>query len=434
MAVATGQSLPNAFVSCAPTRVYQREVRLPRDAGNVDANAGRAAAAASSLSFTQAKMTAMCAAAAGVVASRSKTVVKRKARLSSDDAVGRRSVLSGTACTLSGAPLVASADVRGAAAETSPATVDSPAVFAVANNEATLMESGFKWDSKLMDNDVILLGEHHNSLADHQMQKRIVERLYKGTRGKRPMAVGMEMVQQRFQPVLDQYVAGKLTDAELYKNTEWEKRWSWPFEPSVPIFNYCRDNKIRMVALNTDGEALAKVERGGLEAMDQQDWAQFVPDRKGFSGMMANPEFKTYLNRVVIPSYYMHKQMGILKMTVTGQTLEKDMTMNHFVAGRLLWDETMAGRAVQYLDSAEGRGGLMCVLVGGDHVKYRYGLRARMERLYTQSGSKLRATSVMINPGDGDLLASSGPVMATLADGSTSMIPFADYVFSADAV
>lgn len=89
----------------------------------------------------------------------------------------------------------------------------------------------------------------------------------------------------------------------------------------------------------------------------------------------------------------MHKEMGLLQYTISGQKLEQDMTFRNFYSGRILWDETMASRANAW--TAANPGGLMIGLVGADHVKFRDGIPARYSRLV---GSTRDCTSVILNP------------------------------------
>ena len=61
----------------------------------------------------------------------------------------------------------------------------------------------------------VFLGEHHNSAADHLLQAAVIRELHE-RRGKAgPVAVGLEAVQRRFQPALDEYVAGAIDEAQL---------------------------------------------------------------------------------------------------------------------------------------------------------------------------------------------------------------------------
>ena len=79
------------------------------------------------------------------------------------------------------------------------------------------------------------LGEHHNSVKDHQLQADFVRRIHEQRRKKLGdtngnMAVGLEMVQMQFQPVLDAYIAKKISAEEMKDQVEWQKRWSWSFD------------------------------------------------------------------------------------------------------------------------------------------------------------------------------------------------------------
>jgi hypothetical protein len=188
------------------------------------------------------------------------------------------------------------------------------------------------WRSRAAAADVVLIGEHHDSTRDHDLQVEILQQLaLEGRRDGRRLSVGVEMVQKRFQPVLDAYVAGRLDERGLYDGVEWATRWTWPFERYKPVFQFCQEQRIPLVALNTDGEVLSKVERGGLEALSDADWNANVLDRQGFAKLGADPAFKAYLSQVILPSYRMHGAMGILRQTVTGQVLPEDMTLKAFV-------------------------------------------------------------------------------------------------------
>jgi len=285
-----------------------------------------------------------------------------------------------------------------------------PPMALAVKGETLVPMSPSGWQNLLSKADVVLLGEHHNQEQDHELELSVVRMLHeRALKEGRPFSVGLEMVQQRFQDVLDSYVAGKIDDDTLFKATEWERRWSWPYELYTPIFQYCQKQRVPIVALNTNNETLGKVERGGLEELAEQEWQQYIPDRQGFAEMGKTAEFKTYLQNVVLPSYGLHKRLGILQRTVTGQVLDSPMTLKHFVGGRILWDETMAGAAVRAMDARNGQRGQVCVLIGGDHVKYRYGVCARIDRLARLSNADAASpptiASVMLNPTPADTLA-----------------------------
>jgi hypothetical protein len=189
------------------------------------------------------------------------------------------------------------------------------------------------------------LGEHHNSAKDHQLQANFVRSIH-GLRQKElvdtsngNMSVGLEMVQVQFQPALDAYIAKQISADEMKSLVQWEKRWSWSFEGYLPVFETCRELNIPLVALNVDSEDLGLVESGGFPNLPRARLQKYISDPAGFAQFASNSYYKTYVDYVISPSYDMHKQMGILRSTITGQQLDEDMPFARFFSGRMLWDE-----------------------------------------------------------------------------------------------
>jgi uncharacterized iron-regulated protein len=68
--------------------------------------------------------------------------------------------------------------------------------------------------------DVVLLGEQHDNEDHHRWQLQMLSALH----AQRPqMVIGFEMFPRRVQPVLDEWVAGKLTAQEFLKKVEWDR-------------------------------------------------------------------------------------------------------------------------------------------------------------------------------------------------------------------
>ena len=64
------------------------------------------------------------------------------------------------------------------------------------------------------------------------------------------------------QPVLDEWVAGALSEQDLLKRTEWDKSWRFDARDYLPLFHFARMNRLPMLALN--------VERSLSEAVGKQ--------------------------------------------------------------------------------------------------------------------------------------------------------------------
>ena len=126
----------------------------------------------------------------------------------------------------------------------------------------------------------VWLGEHHNSEKDHNVQVEILRRLHDKRRSSNngKLAIGLEQVQLKFQPVLDDFASGRITLADLRRGVEWDTRWIWPFEVYQPIFETARELGLQLVALNVDSEDLALVEKGGFPNLPKDRTRLYISD------------------------------------------------------------------------------------------------------------------------------------------------------------
>ncbi|VEU36289.1 unnamed protein product [Pseudo-nitzschia multistriata] len=275
-------------------------------------------------------------------------------------------------------------------------------------NELTAHSGGSIW-----------LGEHHNSLSDHNFQAAVIREVHQERKKHRrsrdtPMAVGLEQVQSQFQPILDAYTSGKISIDDMKFMVQWDRRWSWSFDNYKKIFEVAKDLGIRLLALNVDSEDLVLVEKGGYPGLPIKQLHKYIKDPVGFADFAQTGEFKTYNDYVIKPSYELHQRLGLLQYTVTGEQMESEMTFGRFLSGRLLWDEGMASKAFSWC--ASNPDGLLIGLVGADHVKFENGVPGRFSRMARSKQMDTGCTTVVINP----TLIDSRPM------GTVSRIPTSD--------
>jgi len=214
-----------------------------------------------------------------------------------------------------------------------------------------------------------VLGEHHNSAADHNLQVELLRQIASMRRRDcQPLAVGLEQIQVMFQPALDDFVAGRIDIDDMRKGVEWGARWMWPFEVHRPVFEAARELRAPLVALNVNSEDLALVEKGGLPGLPRDRLIEHIADASGFASFAKMREFTTYVDYVIQPSYELHQAMGLLKNALSGEKLDQDMTFRNFLSGRILWDEAMATNAYKW--TQRNKGGLLIGLVGADHGEF----------------------------------------------------------------
>ncbi|MEC4985570.1 MAG: ChaN family lipoprotein [Oscillatoria sp. PMC 1068.18] len=206
--------------------------------------------------------------------------------------------------------------------------------------------------------DIVYLGETHNSEADHQAQLEILEALYQ----ENPQIVlALEMFQRPFQNVLDKYLAGEITEAELIARSEYEQRWGFPWEYYAPLLRFAKENQLPVLALNTPSEITRQVARNGLTSL--------TPDQQKYIPPLAEIRLDNDAYRAMIQTVYQaHHQGG------HGNSEGFD----NFFAAQVLWDETMAEKIAQFAQTNPEH--QIIVIAGQGHVIYGYGIPSRVAR------------------------------------------------------
>jgi uncharacterized iron-regulated protein len=207
--------------------------------------------------------------------------------------------------------------------------------------------------SKVSSSRVIYVGETHDRYADHLTQLEIIRLLH----AKNPnIAIGMEQFQQPFQHVLDRFINGQLNEHGLIRESEWMDRWRYDYRLYRPILSYARDHHIPVIALNVSKEIVAKVSENGIDGLSQEDKKK-IPNEIDDS----DQEYKKRLKEI----YEQHAHKG--KNGFDG-----------FLQVQLLWDESMAAKAAEYMRANPER--QLVVLAGTGHLMYGSGIPQRVSR------------------------------------------------------
>lgn len=211
---------------------------------------------------------------------------------------------------------------------------------------------------ELVKADVIYLGETHNNPDDHKAQLEILQRLHQ----RNPkIAIAMEMFQRPYQSIIDRYLAGELTEAELIEQTEYEKRWGFPWEYYAPLLRFAKDNKLPVLALNTPTEITRKVARHGLESLTLDEQKHIPPLTEIRTD---NPDY-----RKMIQEIYAEHQEG---------SHGNSTSFERFFTTQVLWDETMAETIAQFITPNPDY--QVVVIAGKGHIIYGYGIPSRVAR------------------------------------------------------
>jgi uncharacterized iron-regulated protein len=221
---------------------------------------------------------------------------------------------------------------------------------------------------QVADRQVVFVGETHDRYEHHLNQLAVIESQHE----RHPeLAIGLEFFQQPFQPVLDDYVAGKIDEAEFIRRSEYFERWSYDYRLYRPIFRFAREHRIPMIALNLEREITDQAKEGGLESLSEEQKAR-IPQQM-------DRDDKAYRRRLK-KIYDMHPK-------------REDSDFERFLDVQLLWDEGMAERAAAWFRKHPD--GHMVILAGVGHLLYGSGIPNRLKRRVPVS------SAIVINAGAG---------------------------------
>jgi uncharacterized iron-regulated protein len=239
---------------------------------------------------------------------------------------------------------------------------------------------------QLVKAKVVYLGETHDSAEDHQAQLKIIREMQ---RQNRKIAIAMEMFQRPFQSAIDNYLAGKLTEEQLVEQTEYDRRWRFPWESYAPILRFAKENQLPVLALNTPSEVTRKVASQGLESLTAEEKKHIPPISEIRTD---NAEYRQLLLEV----FQQHQKAGQGNSTA----------FERFLQAQVLWDETMAEKIAEFVKANPDY--QVVVLAGKGHIIYGYGIPSRVERRLGVGNVKVR--SVLFNSSENLPLSADRPI------------------------
>ncbi len=207
---------------------------------------------------------------------------------------------------------------------------------------------------ELLGKRVIFVGEQHNRFEHHINQLHIIQQFHKAGSD---FGVGMEMFKKPFQGIIDAYLSDDIDEQAFLHQTRYFEEWGYDYHLYKPIVDFIKKNHIPLVALNLPEKITRQVSRYGIETLDPAD-KDLIPESLDFSD-----------NR------YAHDLREVFALH-NGQEALQDF--NYFYQAQVLWDETMAETAHQFLQKSPQR--KLIVLAGNGHLRHRYGIPKRLHR------------------------------------------------------
>ncbi|HVF45928.1 MAG TPA: ChaN family lipoprotein [Pyrinomonadaceae bacterium] len=197
--------------------------------------------------------------------------------------------------------------------------------------------------------DVIFLGEQHDDAVGHAAQLDIFRRAIDTYLTKRKIALSLEMFERDVQIVLDEYLAGLISENHLILSSRAWTNYKTDYRPLVEL---AKEKKLPVIAANAPRRYVNMVSRNGRGALnglskDAKEWLAPLPFGE--------------------PSEAYAKKFRSLM----GPSAEAQMGIENILASQSLWDATMADSIVRSLKKHDRP--LVVHLNGSFHSENRLG-------------------------------------------------------------
>lgn len=194
----------------------------------------------------------------------------------------------------------------------------------------------------------VLLGETHDVAEIHRWQLHVAVALHVL---KPNLAIGFEMFPRRVQPVLDAWVEGGMDTAQFIERSEWFDVWG--FDPALylPLFHFCRQQRVRMLALNCHRPLVTRVGQLGWDAIPVEERDGVTPSAPATEG------YRAYL-------------AGL--MQGAGREPPIRFESDRFIRAQQTWDRAFACGIADHLAVA-GEAALVVGIIGRGHLEYGHG-------------------------------------------------------------
>jgi uncharacterized iron-regulated protein len=262
----------------------------------------------------------------------------------------------------------------------------------------------------------VCAGEQHDSPHDHWVQLQIVDHLSKPELGA-PLALGLEMVQQPFQGVIDDWRGERIDDATLRSRTGWDQRWGFDFALYRPMLVLARARGATLHALNAPSELVKRVAKVGVDGLAADERAR-LPQLE-----LGDAQHRGWFDRIMGDSHAhgapTHSHSHSHSHDADDDADDSDpadappappadaihahvahpaMPSADFIyAAQVVWDESMADAAAR----AIAGGGHIIILAGNGHCHDS----AIVRRLARRGVAPVVSVRPIIDDGDGNVAA-----------------------------
>ena len=199
----------------------------------------------------------------------------------------------------------------------------------------------------LFETRITYIGESHTDPIHHRAQLDIIKSLYEQDPR---LAIGMEMFDRTYQPILDQWSRGELDENQFLEKSHWYANWKYDYALYRDLLEFARENHIRLIGLNIPFHIPAKIATGGIDNLSAED-RRHLPDAINTS----NADHRAFVKQI----HAFHSMRG-------------RENFEYFYEAQCAWDEAMAEAVVETIGPDR-----LVVLAGRGHIQGGFGIPGR---------------------------------------------------------
>lgn len=119
---------------------------------------------------------------------------------------------------------------------------------------------------EVRSHDVTFIADFHTFDQAQRTALRIVREAYRP--GENWM-IGLELIPSQFQRALDDFQDEKISLTDFHKIISYQQEWGFPWENYAPLFQWAKENQVRLIALNRPKNFVKSTEERELLERDQ---------------------------------------------------------------------------------------------------------------------------------------------------------------------
>jgi uncharacterized iron-regulated protein len=246
----------------------------------------------------------------------------------------------------------------------------------------------------MADRQVVFIGETHDDPTGHMLEALLLERAWEayadpeavGSEGSwdpRPIALSLEFFQRDAQPIVDEYLAGLITEKAFLADSRPWPRYDTDYRPMI---EFAKEHGLTVIAANAPRRYANRVTLNGRESLDElspEAKATLAPLPYGQPSEAYRDQWIQVISEVMEQE---GEKCGIPVEEIAAARGEEVRArapagshgnMGNQLSSQVLWDATMAWWISQYLEDYPDA--LVLHMVGGFHVERGTGTPEHLE-------------------------------------------------------